>query len=209
MKQLSCLILLCALSLLSQGRFISRMCRKYERDSSIRPYDSLLYIPHIMNLVNNASFNKMTIEERRQKLFDVLSTGSLHVSYHYALDTLNGIVYSNPRGDMDYIEKTEPEQLFFYPVELSECADSFSNKMKALILYAQNRHPDCIFDIANVIGLDCEVYWSIVDGELFAVQLIEADFSLHEYPFQEFLTRVASDDVFSSSLRLDILNSKE
>ena len=185
------------------------MYREYERDCSIRPSDSLLYIPHIMNLVGNSSFDRMAIEEKRQKLFDVLSKGRLHFSYHYALDTLNGDVYSNPRGDMDYIEKTKPNHLYFYPIELNKCAESFTNKMNALILYAKKRHPDCIFEIANIIGLDCEVYWAIIDGELFAVQLIDADCSLHEYPSQEFLTEVAPNELFSSSLRFDLLNSKQ
>lgn len=209
MKQLSIFVLLCALSLLSQGRFIRKMYREYERDSSIRPSDSLLYIPHIMNLVSNSSFDRMTIEERRQKLFAVLSKGRLHFSYHYALDTLNGDVYCNPRGDMDCIEKTRPKELYFYPIELNKCAESFTNKMNALILYAQKRHPDCIFEIANIVGLDCEVYWAIIDGELFAVQFIDADCSLHEYTSQEFLTEVASDDIFSFSIRLDLLNSQQ
>jgi len=105
-------------------------------------------------------------------------------------------------GDLNYIDKSIPDRLHFYPIELNNCAEAFAKEMKALIHYAQDRHPDCLFDIANIIGLDYNVYWSIVKGELFAIQYNTTNYSIHEYSADHFLESIAKDDMFSVEIRL-------
>ncbi len=204
MRRILLFVLCLCFSGSAEERFISHFVSKYKIEKTIRPVDSLLYIPCIMNLTDDYSFEKRDIQQKRTTLFKHLSRQRLYFSYHYAIDTVNHTLLFCPRGDMDFIERRKPRKIAVYRINPEICSNFFIGKMNPLIRYAKETAPDYLFEIANIVGINYDVYWAIKGGRLFAIQISHVDFSLQEYSADDFLSVVASDDVFSGALRLSL-----
>lgn len=72
-----------------------------------------------------------------------------------------------------------------------------------LIKYVKDRHPDYLFKISGVDGIDFDVFWVIIGRGLYAVQIGTEDGTVVEYEASDYVDEIAPDYVFSPGLRLD------
>jgi len=183
-----------------QSRFVDKYIAQYNSEAYLRPADSLVYIPNVMNL--ETVWNHHKNESVHKKLFKYLSRGRIALTYPLALDIINGESYHNPMGDMDYWEK-ESRQITLIRDDITVNHEKYTRRMQMLIKYVKDRHPDYLFKISGVDGIDFDVFWVIIGRGLYAVQIGTEDGTVVEYEASDYVDEIAPDYVFSPGLRLD------
>ena len=180
------------------NRFIDKYIERYRSETHLRPTDSLLYVPKVMNLSRNIrAFER----DYKNGFFKYLSRGRVLLTYPLALDIDSGESYHNPRGDLDYWENTSGRiTLVHDKAELLH--ERYKTEIGLLVSYVKERHPDYLFTISEAVGLDFELYWAIIGHHMYAIEFNIDENRYTEYDAQEYINEIAPDYVFLSGLRL-------
>jgi len=184
-----------------QERFIRKYESQYRRDSSLRPTDTLVYFPTIMNLVENKRYKRLPVAEQKRSFFQLICSEPLKIVYPSAFDLVNKVHFNNPRGDLDYWYH-ERNKVFLHKSDMSLFHPNRASFINALIEYVNQEHPDFIFTISNVVYEAGVLFWAIKGDEVYAIVYTEKDDTITEYKAEDYIMRFAPDSVFSSSLRL-------
>lgn len=184
-------------------KFIHRFITQYNRETHRRPTDTLFYIPQIMNLSDSRSFHRLSISEKRIRLFEVLTRKRLFFEYYYAYDTQNETFFVNVgRGAFDYFENKRRNVVLMPPQTSVPYHEGFIKEQKAIIKYIHESSPDYMFSIFEIDGVDYRIYWALKGGRLFALEYYAEKGTICEYNAIEYINTIAPDYVFDVGLRL-------
>lgn len=183
--------------------FIEKYVSQYESDARLRYNETCVYVPRVMNLMINKYQNK-SAHDRRRDFFNLLSMKHMMLTYPDAFDIRDKHVLSNPYGDMDYWDKCKRPVI---PVIIPDKLIHEERKKEALVLidFIVDRKPDHIFTIADIDGIQSEIFWVIVNNQLFTLLYYRDSGTIEEYDAASFVESIAPDYVFDSSLRLEML----
>lgn len=180
------------------SRFIEKYIEQYRNETHLRPTDSLLYVPKVMNL---SHYWRAFERDYRNGFFKYLSRGRVLLTYPLALDIDTGESYHNPRGDLDYWESIS-ERITLVHDNAAVLHERYKTEIRLLVNYVKERHPDYLFTISEAVGLDFELYWSIIDHHMYAIEFNIEENRFTEYDAQEYVYEIAPDHVFLADLRL-------
>lgn len=187
--------------------FSDAMIKQYRKDERLRPDGTFVYVPSVMNLLESPEFRRLSIEDRRSRLFDLLSQGKMCLVYPFALDTTTQAVYSNPRGDLDYWEHRK-RKIEMIKSNFDNWHPLYVREMKALLKYAKENRPDVLFTICEIDEMESRLYWAIKNNSIFAVLYNPDSNVINEYGAMKYVAEIAPDYVFSSILRLEMYSSE-
>lgn len=189
--------------------FLEKYESQFVKDSAIRQEDSLFYIPTVMNLVDNNKYRSSSVLDCKSSFFKILSHNKTIICYSKALDINSGCFYVNPRGDLDYWEhKREP--IHMIKQDLDNLHPLNKKRVEVLIDYIRNAKPSSVFSIAEATyEPDYDVFWSIRASTLYVLRMSRIDATLEECEAAFYIKDIAPDAFFSSSMRLEALNTTE
>lgn len=184
-----------------QDKFIDKLDKRFRRESYLRPTDTLLYVPTVLNLHRFYSEYK---QDCRKNVFKFLSKGRILLTYPYALDINHEESYHNPYGEWAYWSDDQPSVVLVRDNPAIN-HERYTKEMQMLIKYAKEKKPEYLFKVREIDGIDYEIYWSIVGRHLFVLKLSIDEECLVEYGALEYVNTIAPDVVFLSDLRLEAL----
>lgn len=179
----------------AQMRFIKKYESQYLRDRLLRPTDTLMFIPSVMNLVENKRYDRLLVSEKRRCFFQLICHGPLKLEYPSALDIVNKTVFQNPRGDLDYWYHKR-NKIHLYKSDPSFYHPRYATFINALIDYVNREHPDHIFTISNVVYTPGFLLWAIKRNEVYAIVYTDEEDTIIEYKADAFVMRIAPDSIF-------------
>lgn len=175
--------------------FLQVFVKQYQKDSRIRGTDSLQFVSKIMNYEN------WDIKDIRAQLFEMLKVDKPKLVYPFAVDLRSGSVYRNPNGDLLLPQK---EKIRWFKEDTMRNHPAYNQWMSSLIRYLRNNPVDHIFSIENIIDLSipCDLFWIIRNKDISVIRYNLRSDLFDEYDAEEYLEKIAEDDVLSPSIRL-------
>ena len=203
-RLLSLLLLLISSLLGAQSKdcFVAGFKDAYAKCSYLHPYDSLTYIPSIMNLADRdfSNWDKATISQKRESFYGFFSTPII-LACVYAIDLNNGSLYMDPTGNIRYgrIKKNRHygklrKKFIVAPVN----SWASSQYWCALISYLQTHSFDYCFQIENIGDTTKTPFWIIEGDSFYVIEYNANDNRFYGYDADDYITTRAPDDCFLS-----------
>ena len=201
---ISCIILAVNCDAQEYQRFINKFIRRYEKDASARPTDTLLYVAGVYNLCGkNSKYYKLSIAEQRRQLFDCLLQKRMNLVYPMAVSKSYSIYY-NPVGDMDYGPVRKHKIKLIKERFIEGTSQKYIDECNALMDYVSKHDIDYIFTIFDIIDIvdGAEIYWIISNNTIYVIRYDVTKKVFNKYDVDDYLLNIADDSVFDVGLRL-------